>query len=253
MRPRKDPNQRRSSKVPGSSRKPVPRFLRDLRESGAPAFAGMTSRMRWPRGLLAVLALGLASCASVPTQLRGEFPESTPKDAVNAQPTGAEVRWGGEIITTEPQVDETCFEILGRKLDINARPRLRNESQGRFIACGDGFFDPEVYARGREVTVIGRYTDTETGKVGEFDYVYPHIDADTIYLWPERTYYSRVYGGPYYDPFWYGGFSWGYGFGPYWGPGFGGPPVIIVPGGGHHSHPRPPPRPRPPPPPHRDN
>jgi len=183
------------------------------------------------RFAIALLTAGLASCATVPAPLQGQFAATTPRDATGA---GEPVRWGGEIIKVEPKAAETCFEILSRRLDASARPVARDPSGGRFIACRSGFYDPEEFQRGRELTVVGRVTGTEHAKVGEFDYAYPHVAADAIYLWPKRPLYVRQ---PYYYDPWFG--PWGYG--PYWGPywGWGGSTVII------RDHPRPPPQPRP--------
>ena len=185
---------------------------------------------------ITLLAVGLASCASVPRSLQGQFPATTPRDAATAA-NGQSVRWGGEIIKVEPKKDATCFEVLARELDANARPSLRTPSTGRFIACHPGFYDPEEFERGSELTVVGRLAGTELGKVGQFDYTYPRVEADSIHQWPPRSIYART---PYYDPWMYGlGPSWG--FGGYWGPYWGGPTVII------HDHPKPQPRPTPPP------
>ncbi|MDR2013310.1 MAG: Slp family lipoprotein [Rhodanobacter sp.] len=180
-----------------------------------------------------LLAAGLTSCATVPAPLQGQFAPVTPRDTASAGATGQPVRWGGEIIKVDPKKDATCFEILGRKLDDTARPRLRTPSDGRFIACHMGFYDPEEFARGRELTIVGRITGTEQGKVGDFDYTYPRVAADTIYLWPKRLPVQPYY----YDPWFYGpGPYWGYG--PYWGPywgwggGWGGGGVVVIQHGG---------------------
>ncbi|MGA9420847.1 MAG: Slp family lipoprotein [Rhodanobacteraceae bacterium] len=187
--------------------------------------------------ILTVLLAGtLGSCATVPVPLQGKFNAVAPNDVVKSEHTGQHVRWGGEIISVKPKSDRTCFEILDRELGATARPRERagDASGGRFIACRSGFYDPELFQRGREATVVGRVTGTETGKVGEYDYTYPLVSADAIYLWPERPVYQRsYYDSPFfYDPYW-GGPYWG---GPFWGYGtFGwGAPVILVPHGGHH-------------------
>jgi len=174
--------------------------------------------------LLATGLLTLASCATVPTPLQGQFPPVNPRDAAAAN--GQAVRWGGDIIKVEPRTDSTCFEVLARELDASARPRAseRAPSEGRFIACRQGFYDPEEFERGRDITVVGHVSGTEHGKVGEFDYTYPLVQADAIYLWPERPLYPRT---PYYDPWMYGfGPYWG-GWGPYWGPYWGGSTVIL--------------------------
>ena len=188
--------------------------------------------------LLIVLASAcLASCATVPAPLQGQFSNVTPRDANHAA-SGEAVRWGGEIITATPKSDATCFEILARKLDASARPSFeRDPADGRFIACRNGFYDPEVFAKGRDITVVGHVTGTDHGKIGDFDYSYPHVAADAIYLWPRQ---SRQPRSPYYDPwmYGYGGFGWGPYWGPNWGPYFGGGNVII-----RHSNPPPPPPP----------
>jgi outer membrane lipoprotein len=180
--------------------------------------------------LIGVAALALASCATVPTPLKGDFPALTPREAVEQGATAQRVRWGGEIIEVQPKASTTCFEVLARALDWSARPMLRDPAGGRFIACRSGFYDPEVFERGRLVTVVGEVTGTDVAKVGEFDYRYPHVAADAIYLWPPRSQYSGP--PPYWDPWMYG---YPYGWGPYWGPYWGGSVII-------RSGPRHPPR-----------
>ena len=106
------------------------------------------------------LALGalLAGCATTPpVALQGTFATLTPQQSLTQAATGQTVRWGGEIIQTLPGKDQTCFELIARPLDSTARPLLGGDAQyGRFIACSKGFYDPEVYAKGRELTLIGR-------------------------------------------------------------------------------------------------
>lgn len=171
------------------------------------------------------LAAALGGCASVPQQIAGDnFTAVTPQQAVSQSAGGQRVRWGGEIINVEPRADVTCFEVLSRELYADARPNNHHDhSNGRFVACGKGFYDPAVYTKGRDLTVTGSLNGTEQHKVGEYTYTFPQVSADQVYLWPERNYASGYY-GPYYDPFW----------GPYWGGwGWWGPsPVVVV-----HRHP----------------
>jgi outer membrane lipoprotein len=179
-----------------------------------------------------LLTAGLAACATVPAPLQGQFSTVTPRDAVSAG-NAQGVRWGGEIIKVEPKADTTCFEILARELNASARPVSRDPSSGRFIACHSGFYDPEVFRRGRDLTIVGHVTGTDHHKVGQFDYAYPRVAADAIYLWPKRSMYANY---PYYDPWLYGYGPYGWGFGVYGGPIWGGPTVIIRehPSGPHH-------------------
>jgi outer membrane lipoprotein len=147
------------------------------------------------------------------------FQAITPQQAARQVSHGERVRWGGDIVKVVPQADSTCFEILSRELSADARPRARSHSSGRFIACGKGFYDPEVYKNGRDITVTGMLDGVQQHKIGEYDYTYATVDADNIYLWPERTRNDDRYPWPgYYDPFW----------GPYWGGFWAPPPVVIV-------------------------
>jgi len=168
---------------------------------------------------LLAASIALASCATVPQPLTGTYDNVT---SMTVQQSGgaAHVRWGGEIIKTEPGEQQTCFYLLSRPLDDQARPTYRDntESQGRFVACRAGFYDPEVFSRGREVTVTGTVHGTVSEKVGEYSYAYPRVDADVVYLWPKRQAYSGYPAG-FYDPFWG---PWGPGFGPWGDPFWGG-------------------------------
>lgn len=159
----------------------------------------------------------LTGCASVPDQLEGDYSESFFANQATEQSVGANVRWGGAVIETMPESDRTCIEVLAKPLDIRARPEPSDENLGRFLACRGEFIDPEIFSGGREVTAVGRISGFREGNVGEYDYVYPVIDADAVELWPEEletAYYGGGYYGygyslwPYYrSPFYYGGFG----------------------------------------------
>lgn len=187
--------------------------------------------------IAASLAL-LGGCASVPQPLAGNYANVPTSTAQQGGAGGTHVRWGGEIIKTEPGAQQTCFYLLSRPLDDQARPKSGNagENDGRFVACRKGFYDPEVFVRGRELTVTGTLQGTVSQKVGDYDYAYPRVEADVVYLWPKRVAINRYPPG-FYDPFWGPGFGPGYGYGwsdPFWG--YRQPRIIIV---------RPPPHPRP--------
>jgi len=137
--------------------------------------------------LLPLLAIVLVSgCVSAPKALQGQFAPIAPGDAVRAGTTGEPVRWGGRIVKVDPQSTRTCFEVVSVRLGADGRPMRRDQSAGRFLACRDGFYDPEIFQPGREVTLAGRLVGFEDRKVGEYDYRYPRVDADVVFLWPER-------------------------------------------------------------------
>jgi outer membrane lipoprotein len=182
-------------------------------------------------------ALGLGGCATIPQPLAGNYAPVTLDAARSGTANAAQVRWGGEIVETQPREQQTCFFVLAEPLDSQARPKPSEDSLGRFVACKQGFYDPEVFAKGREITVTGTLNGTVQHKIGQFDYTYPRVEAANVYLWPKRPLYiQRPYDpwdrwGPWGDPFWGGWGPWGYG--PWYAP----PRVIVVP------------RPAPPPPP----
>lgn len=159
--------------------------------------------------LVSLAAIALAGCASAPKPLAGVYAPLLPDDAARAQTTGATVRWGGELVAVDTQAARTCFEVVARPLSASARPESVDRSAGRFLACRRGFYDPAVFAVGREVTVTGRVDAYETRRIGEYDYRYPRVAADVVYLWPERRDVQARYApSPFWSPYW----------GPYWGP-----------------------------------
>ncbi len=180
-------------------------------------------------------ALLLGGCATVPKPIAGDYAPVSLEAARSGTAGATPVRWGGQIIETKPRQQQTCFFVLAQPLDSQARPKAdSNDSMGRFVACKQGFYDPEVFRKGRELTVTGTLDGTVQHKIGQYDYTYAKVEANKIYLWPERPRYVETYRpmSPWYDPFWGGWGPWGY------GPWYYGPPRVIVV-----------PRPAPPPPP----
>lgn len=139
---------------------------------------------------IALLVLGsllLVACASQPVPLQGTFNEITPQQATSSDATGAVVRWGGRIVEVEPQSNRTCFQMISTRLSAYGRPYWATDDVGgRFIACRAGFYDPALFERNREVTFTGRIAGYESRRIGEYDYKFPRIDADVVYLWPIR-------------------------------------------------------------------
>jgi outer membrane lipoprotein len=171
------------------------------------------------RTLLLPLALTLAlgACATTPSQLQGQYSTIDPQQAAAQQAPAEAVRWGGRIVEVHTEKLFTCFEIVGAPLDSSGRPREVDDSNGRFLACRDGFYEPEVFKQGRELTISGKIDGYETRKIGEYDYRYPRVAADVVYLWPERVDYDHDHYHGY--PGWGWGMGWGWYGGPWgWGP-----------------------------------
>jgi outer membrane lipoprotein len=157
----------------------------------------------------------LAACARPPRPIAGDFPPVQVSDVQRADHTGERVRWGGLIVQTRPEQNQTCFELVSLPLDARARPRLVDQTYGRFEACAPGFYDPAIYEERREVTVVGPVQDVVTGNVGAQEYRFPRVAAETVYLWPPRPDPSLYYDGAYpsWDPWPYWGGGWGFGVG----------------------------------------
>lgn len=139
---------------------------------------------------LAVIAVGVAllgACATQPKPLQGAFSPITPADAAASDSTGAVVRWGGRIVDVEPQANRTCFEMISTRLGDSGRPYWASDDVGgRFLACRSGFYDPALFEKNREVTFTGRIAGYESRRIGGYEYRFPQLDADVVYLWPVR-------------------------------------------------------------------
>ena len=136
--------------------------------------------------VIVAAVLALAGCASAPRPLQGEFSAVSPEQSSAEGRSGERVRWGGQIVAVETRADRTCFETLGKPLLDSARPRGADVSAGRFFACRSGFYDPVLFAPGRELTVTGLVEGFEERPIGDYVYRYPRVAAEVIYLWPER-------------------------------------------------------------------
>lgn len=123
------------------------------------------------------------------------------------------VRWGGEVISVENSRRHSLLEILRRPLDRDGRPEPDMAAGGRFLARVTGFIDPDAYAKGRLVTLVGRIEGLQTRPVGQYPYPYPVLDVSTHYLWPPLQPVPERFRDPFYNP-WY---PWGWpgGYPPY--------------------------------------
>lgn len=149
------------------------------------------------------MALMLSACtAQIPQNIKVAPAGNPSLSAVREQAKdylGRQVRWGGMIIETGNREDATRLTVLERRLGTSGRPEYSDDSAGRFIALVPEFLDPAVYAPDRRITVSGKLLPSETGKVGEYPYIYPVVEAEAWHLWPRET--ERPHG--YEDPWWY--------------------------------------------------
>jgi len=130
--------------------------------------------------------------------------------------TGRVVILGGQILAMQNERDCWVLTVIQAPLDWRERPKSRDLSQGRFFVTTSKFLDPEVYVKGRRLTVGGRVAGARQQSVDGATFRLPVIEAQELYLWPKTTHFF----GPCYPCYesWYGpSYPWGYSD-PWWGP-----------------------------------
>jgi outer membrane lipoprotein len=123
---------------------------------------------------------------------------------------GSTLILGGQIIETVNRPNDTLMTVLEIPLDHSEMPREEVRSRGRFIAKLRGYMDPEIYRRGRRITLAGEVIGKAIKPLGELEYAYPVLLARELHIWRNRYVEYRV---PlyYWDWYWY----------PYYGPRYG--------------------------------
>ncbi len=160
---------------------------------------------------IVLTSLILSGCSMVPEDLRvnDNAPLVSFAD-VRAEPntnTGLNARWGGVIAKIENQKNRTMIEVVNFPLNSYSRPITSQKTQGRFKIYYKGLLDPVVYKKGKSVTAVGTIGNSEKGKIGEQDYVYPILNANYVHLWKKI---KRVDVSIMQQPFWYTPSYWNY-------------------------------------------
>jgi outer membrane lipoprotein len=187
------------------------------------------------------MLLALSACSVVPDPIQvTDENVLVPFDTVMNDPqasnvAGQSARWGGRIVGVENKKEVSEIEVVFFPDSSTGKPRIGQESTGRFKAVVEGFVDPLVFVQGRLITVVGEVTAPLTGIIGEQEYTYPTLNAQGYYMWKQTTevdvdqigfvpFHARgfrgnvFYGNPYLiSPFYRN--AWSPWFDP-WGPGF---------------------------------
>jgi outer membrane lipoprotein len=118
---------------------------------------------------------------------------------------GRVVVLGGYILEIHNEPGGSILTVLQAPLDWRNKPKSRDLSRGRFFVTTKKFFDPEIYAKDRRLTVGGLVVGVREQSVGGAMYRFPAIEAQELLLWPTKTYPA----GPCYPCYdrWY---DWGY-------------------------------------------
>lgn len=175
--------------------------------------------------LITLLLLFLASCAQpvfkkdVMQQASNDLP---PLRALKADPgpyTGKLYLLGGRIVNTKLTERGSIIQAIYVPVDEKGHLKDIEDVQGRYLAFlphEEGLLDPEIYEKGREITMAAEFAGTRKGKLDDIELTYPYFVIERIHLWEEEV-YMPYYGPSYYSP-WsspYYPYYWDHRY-PYW-------------------------------------
>lgn len=149
-------------------------------------FNSRLALLHWRLAPLAIVVLIITGCATSPLETRGtEVSGTGPAHVLSDRSRiGDRVVWGGRILQVHNLADRTEIVVASHPLNRSDRPDASAEPGVRFVLNQPGFLEPQLYAPGRFVSVLGRVTGVEDRPVGEYAYQHPVLDAEDIYLWP---------------------------------------------------------------------
>ncbi len=162
-----------------------------------------------------LLLMVLTACAPLSQDIRRQAGKSAPFSEIQRSPDtfiGTVVVWGGVVIEITNLKESTAIKVLQAALDMQERPTETDRSEGRFIIVVDRFLDPDIFKKGRQVTVGGEIAGKEIQPIGEIQYVYPVVRARELKLWEQPAPYPPYY----YDPWYWGPYPWRPWGRPYW-------------------------------------
>lgn len=149
--------------------------------------------------LLPCLLLG--ACTSLPKAMK----DANVHDVTYAQASkdiaghkNTPVRWGGVIIDVENEDKFSLIQALFYPLNQSGRPRL-DKNGGRFVIKSTEFFDPIIYVKDREITVVGTLNGDIERMVGKRVIQVPLIESKAIHLWPKDHFYD--YNNKFYEDY----------------------------------------------------
>lgn len=154
--------------------------------------------------IILFIFLFLTSCAPFSKELMRQVDESITLPEVKKAPSsyiGKQVLWGGVIVETKNRPEETTIVVRQAELDYERRPIDLSQSAGRFLVKYQDFLDPAIFQPGREISVIGEITGTETIFTEGINLTVPVVLAKEIKLWEKPPKYIYVY--PWYGHFYF--------------------------------------------------
>ena len=152
-----------------------------------------------------LMSFFIVSCAVISPQIRDESIGPIPFKTLMQETDrfkGKTAILGGYILETQNLADKSIVKVLQTPLGLGENPKYKDMSEGRFIILQKGFLDPEIYQKGRKITVAGIIVGKTIEKVNHFAQPCLEIESREIYLWPkDEYYYPQPYYSPWYNPF----------------------------------------------------
>lgn len=155
-----------------------------------------------------LLSIVAVSCSVVSKDIRQQAIEPPSfRDMVDRvdQYKNKVVILGAHILEVKNKTDGSSIKALQVPLMMGDKPGAKDDSKGRLTIVTTSFIEPEIYTKGRKITVAGKIlAATQAPDAPPL----PHltIEAQELHLWPE--YQSPRYRYPYDDPFWYWNDPW---------------------------------------------
>lgn len=128
----------------------------------------------------------VANCAVMSEQVRQKALSQLPFDQlIQAADVnqGQTVILGGYVLSVENEKTQTRMVVVQAPLGIGQQPKSKDLSQGRLILVYDGFIDPEVYTKDRQVTVGGKLMGSSATENHNLAYPYVRVQIEEIHLW----------------------------------------------------------------------
>ena len=113
---------------------------------------------------------------------------------------------GGHVLSVHNHSDGSVIKALQVPLKAGDKPGSKDHSEGRLEIHTTQFIDPEVYTKGRKLTVAGKIISSTREKDKTAGIPHVVLNAEELHLWPQYTHPRYRY--PYDDPYWYWNGPW---------------------------------------------
>ncbi len=158
-----------------------------------------------------LLGLLVVSCSVVSKDIREQAvePPSFEEMANNVDKyLNKVVILGAHVLDVTNQTDGSTIKALQVPLVMGDKPGSKDTSQGRLTIVTTAFIDPEIYTKGRNLTVAGKIIEADKEPSDRPPIPHLYVKAQELHLWPEYPSPRYRYRHPYDDPYWYWDDPW---------------------------------------------